>query len=58
MSLPRPIRPYHFHADLIWRDGPFKYGSKFSDQLNMLNISASHLLRGGGGMMSNNTVST
>jgi hypothetical protein len=25
MSLPRPIRPYHFQADLIWWDGPFKY---------------------------------
>ncbi len=24
MSLPRPIRPYHFQADLIWWDGPFK----------------------------------
>jgi hypothetical protein len=23
MSLPRPIRPYHFQADLIWWDGPF-----------------------------------
>jgi hypothetical protein len=24
MSLPRPIRPYHFQADLIWWDSPFK----------------------------------
>ncbi len=24
MSLPRPIRPYYFQADLIWWDGPFK----------------------------------
>ncbi len=24
MSLPRSIRPYHFQADLIWWDGPFK----------------------------------
>ncbi len=24
MSLPRPIHPYYFHADLIWWDGPFK----------------------------------
>jgi hypothetical protein len=24
MSLPRPIHPYHFQADLIWSDGPFK----------------------------------
>ncbi len=24
MSLPWPIHPYHFHADLIWWDGPFK----------------------------------
>ncbi len=24
MSLPRPIRPDHFQADLIWWDGPFK----------------------------------
>jgi hypothetical protein len=23
MSLPRPIRPYDFQADLIWWDGPF-----------------------------------
>ncbi len=23
MSLPRPICPNHFHADLIWWDGPF-----------------------------------
>ncbi len=27
MSLPRPIRLYHFHADLIWWDGPFKVSS-------------------------------
>ncbi len=26
MSLPRPIRTYHFHADLIWWDGLFDYG--------------------------------
>ncbi len=25
MSLPRPFRPYHFHADLIWWDGPFNW---------------------------------
>jgi hypothetical protein len=24
MFLPRPIRPYHFQADLIWWDVPFK----------------------------------
>jgi hypothetical protein len=24
MSLPRPIHPYYFHADLIWWDSPFK----------------------------------
>jgi hypothetical protein len=24
MSKPRPIEPYHFQANLIWRDGPFK----------------------------------
>ncbi len=24
MSLPRPIRPYHSQANLIWWDGPFK----------------------------------
>ncbi len=24
MSLPRPIHPYYFHADLIWWDNPFK----------------------------------
>jgi hypothetical protein len=24
MSLPRPIHPYHFQADLIWWDGLFK----------------------------------
>ncbi len=24
MSLPRPIRPYYFQADLIWWDGPFE----------------------------------
>jgi hypothetical protein len=23
MSLPRPIRPYHFQTDLIWCDGRF-----------------------------------
>ncbi len=29
MSLPRPIRPYHFQADLIWWDGPFKFCGLF-----------------------------
>jgi hypothetical protein len=24
MSPPKPIWPYHFQADLIWWDGPFK----------------------------------
>ncbi len=24
MSLPTPICPYYFHADLVWQDGPFK----------------------------------
>jgi hypothetical protein len=28
MSLARPSHPYHFHADLIWWDGPFKYEKK------------------------------
>jgi hypothetical protein len=27
MSLTRPIRPYHFQADLIWWDGPFNANS-------------------------------
>jgi hypothetical protein len=27
MSLPRPIHPYYFHADLIWWDSPFKLAS-------------------------------
>jgi hypothetical protein len=25
MSLPRPNEPYHFQANLIWWDSPFKY---------------------------------
>jgi hypothetical protein len=25
MSLPRPFCPYHFHADLIWWDGPLSF---------------------------------
>jgi hypothetical protein len=27
MSLPRPIHPCHFQADLIWWDSPFKASS-------------------------------
>jgi hypothetical protein len=26
MSLPRPIESYHFQANLIWWDSPFKLG--------------------------------
>jgi hypothetical protein len=28
MSYPRPIETYHFQANLIWIDGPFKYWAR------------------------------
>jgi hypothetical protein len=36
MSLPRPICPYHFHADLIWWDGPFKVWDIYSHTYSLL----------------------
>jgi hypothetical protein len=30
MSLSRPDEPYHFQANLIWWDSPFKYYGKMS----------------------------
>jgi hypothetical protein len=30
MSLPRPTEPYHFQANLIWWDSPFKSILRFA----------------------------
>jgi hypothetical protein len=39
MSLPRPICPYHFHADLIWWDGPFKSNKPIGLELENISLS-------------------